>query len=153
MRQEGDDEEIEEPEETKGGWGWGWWILLAVGFFYFRTGGYGNSTAQTNGLGMPYRTFESENYEPGSVGAFWANEERAARGVPGAVASPGLAYSPLPANSGLGQVQAEQSMAEQSALVHQQARMLKLLEQQQVEMEKMRNEIERLRNSKQATEY
>ncbi|MBE7463003.1 MAG: hypothetical protein HS116_05845 [Planctomycetes bacterium] len=138
----------EDVEEEKSNWGWVWWVLLGFAFFYFRTGGYGNSMAQTNGGAAPYRTFESENYEPGSVGAFWANEERAARGVPGAVASPGFSFTPPPPNNGLGQVQAEQSMAEQAADVYQQGRMMKLLEQQQAEMEKMRAEIERLRELK-----
>ncbi|GMV83627.1 MAG: hypothetical protein AMXMBFR7_48110 [Planctomycetota bacterium] len=148
MRQRNGGRNEEDEEKEGGGWGWFWLVVIIVGFLYFRTGGYSH-TSQADGEGGFYRTFESENYEPGSVGYFWANEERAARGVPGAVASPGLVYTSPPTNSGLGQIQVEQS----AATAQQQERMLKLLEQQQAEMERMRNEIERLRNTKQVTEY
>ncbi|GMV82495.1 MAG: hypothetical protein AMXMBFR7_36790 [Planctomycetota bacterium] len=76
----------------------------------------------------------TSRYEPGSYGAFWENEERAARGVPGAVASPGL----MPSREFSQRVE---SLAQEQGSKAQQLE----IERQRAELEQLRRELDAMK--------
>lgn len=145
-------------DEREGGGGWVWVGLLIVVavFFLTRTGGHnypwnepGYQSGPSQGQGQaeaPSGSYAeaASSYPAGSYGAFWENEERAARGEPGAVASPGFAPSAETIRRGQAELQKQKDEEARSLAEEQQ----QLIQAQKAELDRLRRELEEIQNQR-----
>ncbi len=140
----------QEEEKGSGSWLWLGILILALVFWFTRVGGhvypwnepgYRGSQAEPAMPGT-YAAEAGPRYEPGSYGAFWENEERAARGVPGAVASPGFSLSKEELEKGQQRLQKEKEQESE-----------RQLQAQQAELDRLRRELEAIRRERQREGY
>lgn len=135
-------------EESSGSWLWLGLIILGLIFWFTRAGGHvypWNEPGYDSGQSAPaapgtYAAQAGPQYAPGTYGAFWENEERAARGVPGAVPSPGFAFSKETEARGQQLLRKEQEEERDAKIKAQQAELDRLRQElEAVQKERKRN--------------